>query len=457
MFQKLEKVMLPLAEKIAQNKYLLSIRNGFLVSTPLLIAGSFFLLIANFPIPAWADFLSTTIVNHNTGETLEQLISKPADATFTIMAIFAVVGIGYNFAKELKTNAIFGAGVSVMSWFLLMPYRVTGNINVDGLSDPVSAQLTGISLGWIGAKGIFVGILCAFISVHLYNFASKKGWVIKMPTGVPQMVEDSFAALIPAAFVMMIFFAINLGLAFAGTNAFDLIFTFLQTPLLRLGNTMGATVIAYIFLHIFWFFGVNGSSVVGAVFNPILLTLSLQNVDYFKNGVGSPNIINAQFQDLFATFGGAGSTLSLIVAMLFFCRSKRVKELGKLSLIPGIFGINEPIIFGLPVVLNPLILIPFVLVPTFNIVVSYTVMKLGMVPITNGILIPWTTPIVISGFLSTNWAGAVLQLFLLVSGVFMYMPFIKIMDNQYLREEKQAEEDKAFDDITEEMLSFDDL
>ena len=134
-------------------------------------------------------------------------------------------------------------------------------------------------------------------------------------------------------------------------------------PLLNLGDTLGAMIIAYIFLHLFWFFGVNGGSVVGAVFNPILQTLSVENIEFFKTGVGEGHIICQQFQDLFATFGGCGSTLSLIIAMLLFCKSKRITELGKLSLVPGIFGINEPIVFVLPIVLNPTMIIPFILVP----------------------------------------------------------------------------------------------
>ena len=210
MFSKLEKIMLPLAEKIGRNKYLIAIRNGFLVSTPLLIAGSFFLLLANFPIPQWINFLETTVINSKTGTTLAEMITKPADATFTIMAVFAVVGIGYSFAKEIKANPIFGAAVTLMSWFLLMPYSVTGEVTVEGMANPVSATLTTLPLSWVGAKGIFIGIICAFVSVNLYQFAVNRKWVIKMPEGVPPMVEDSFAALIPGAFVMLIFFALNL-------------------------------------------------------------------------------------------------------------------------------------------------------------------------------------------------------------------------------------------------------
>ena len=144
--------------------------------------------------------------------------------------------------------------------------------------------------------------------------------------------------------------------------------------------------------------------------------------------------------------------------MLLFCKSKRITNLGKLSFVPGIFGINEPIVFGLPIVLNPTLLIPFVLVPTVNIVISYFAMAMNLVPICSGINIPWTTPIVISGFLATNWAGALLQVLLLILGIFIYMPFIKIMDKQYLEEENNMQNDEEEeDDITLDDLSFDDL
>lgn len=448
MMKKLEKVLMPLAEAIGRNKYLMSIRDGFLLSTPLLIGGSIFLLIANFPIPAWIEFLEGTVVNQATGRTLASYIAKPADATFTIMAVFAVMGIAYSFAEKLGTNKLFGAATALVSWFLIMPYTVTGEVDVNGVAQAVS--LTGVPLGWLGAKGIFVGIFCAFISVHIYTFVEKRGWTIKMPAGVPPTVEESFAALIPAAVVMTIFFAVNLIFGYMGTDVFQIIFEFLQTPLLNLGDTLGAMVIAYIFLHIFWFFGVNGGSVVGAVFNPILQTLSAGNV------AGEHHIICQQFQDLFATFGGAGSTLSLVIAMLLFCKSKRIKNLGKMSLVPGIFGINEPILFGLPIVLNPAMLVPFILVPTINIVISYFAMAMNFVPICSGVNIPWTTPLVISGFLATNWVGAILQAILLVLGVFIYMPFIKILDKQYLQEEmSNVEEDD--EDISLDDLSFDDL
>ena len=277
MLNKLESVLMPLAEKIGKNKYLIAIRDGFLLSMPLLIVGSFFLLIANFPIPGWTDFWARFF-----GDNWASYFSKPTDATFSIMAVLAVIGIGYSFAEQMNVDKLFGAAIALVSWFLIMPYEIL----VDG-----GSSVTGIPLNWVGSKGIFVGIIVAFLSVHIYAWVNKKGWVIKMPDGVPPTVAKSFSALIPAGISILVFFIMNI--VFAMTpykNAFNFIFTILQTPLLRLGNTLPAMVIAYIFLHLFWFFGVNGGSVVGAVFNPILQTLSADNLAAFQAGQALPNI-----------------------------------------------------------------------------------------------------------------------------------------------------------------------
>lgn len=446
MNEKLESIFMPLAEAIGRNKYLMSIRDGFLVSTPLLIIGSLFLLVGNFPIQAWTDFIAD--------QGWAGFIGKPASATFDIMAILATLGIAYAFAGRMNVDKIFGAATALVSWFTVMPFTISTT-----LDSGEALTVSGIPFDWVGSKGIFIGIACAFLSVHIYAWVNSRGWVIKMPEGVPPTVEQSFSALIPGGVVVFVFFAINWIFALTPYgSAFQFVFEILQAPLLSLGNTLGAMVIAYIFLHFFWFFGVNGGSVVGAVFNPILQTLAAENAQALQAGLPIPNIISQQFQDLFATFGGCGSTLSLLIAMILFCKSKRVTELAKLSLVPGIFGINEPIVFGLPIVLNPTILVPFVLVPTVNIVISYIVMSMGLVPYCNGIQLPWTTPVIISGFLSTNWAGAVLQAVLLVIGVFIYLPFIKMIDKQYLQEEANAKnQNEEDDDFSLDDVNFDEL
>ena len=171
--------------------------------------------------------------------------------------------------------------------------------------------------------------------------------------------------------------------------------------------------------------------------NPILQTLSLENATAYKLGKIIPNIISSQFKNFFSTFGGCGSTLSLILAMIFFCKSKRIREIAKISIIPALFGINEPVLFGLPIILNPMMLIPFVMVPLINIIITYILMSIGIVPFCNGLQIPWNTPIILSGLLVTNWAGALLQIILLILGVILYLPFIKKLDSKYIEEENQ--------------------
>ena len=442
MLDKLESIFMPLAEKIGKNKYLISIRDGFLLTTPLLIIGSFFLLIANFPINNWTEFWARFF-----GENWTAYMAKPTSATFDIMAILAVVGIAYSFSRELNVDKLSGAAVAVVSWFILMPYKVT-----DG-----SVTLNGIPLDWVGSKGIFIGIITVFVSVHIYAWVIKKGWIIKMPKGVPPAVTQSFAALVPSAVVLGVFFLANSLIAITPyDNAFNFIFKFLQQPLLVLGNTLGAVLVAMGFQHFFWFFGINGGSIVGSIMQPILTPLSMENLSAFQAGTALPNVINQQFYDLFTTFGGAGSTLSMLIAMIIVCRSQRIKNLSKISVVPALFGINEPVIFGLPVVLNPTILIPFLLTPLINILISYFSMVSGLVPFTSGVSMPWTTPVIISGFLTTGWRGALLQLILVILGVFIYMPFVKMMDKQYKKEELQAIE-SSDDDVSLDDLSFDDL
>ncbi|HJG02231.1 MAG TPA: PTS cellobiose transporter subunit IIC [Enterococcus hirae] len=435
----LEKVLTPMAKTVGENKYLIAIRDGFLLSTPLLIVGSLFLVLTNFPIPNWNEWMAGFL-----GENWAVMLNKPATASFDIMTILAVGGIGYSLAKQFKVDAMQAAIISLVSFFIVTPF--TTLFTPEGSTEVF--EVGSLPLRWMGSSGLFLGMVVALVATRMI----RTGWTIKMPDGVPPTVVKSFEALIPS-FVILTFFMVANWVASLTTygNLQEILFKFLQTPLLSLGNTLGAMIIAYLFLHFFWFFGINGSSVVGAVFNPVLRALSIENLNAFKDGHEIPNIITGQFQDMFATFGGGGSTLSLILIMILVCKSQRVKKLSQLSLVPGIFGINEPIIFGLPIVLNPIILIPFALVPTINIIIAYFCMDLGLVAYTNGIQLPWTTPPIISGFLVSGWQASVLQGLLILLGMAVYYPFIKVLDNQYLKEELEAEESTA------EEINFDDF
>ena len=442
MFDELENVLMPLAVKLGQNKILIAVRDGFLITTPLVIVGSIFLLFANFPIPGWSEFWAGMF-----GTGWESWVTRVSGSVFNTVGFFSCLGTAYAYGREKKTDPIQAAAVAVIAFLILTPNKLI----VEGVADPIS----GLSFDHLGTNGIFVGLLVALISVEIYAYTTKRGWTIKMPDGVPPAVTKSFAALIPSALVMLLFFVINIlfGMTPFGT-VHDFIFNVLQMPLKGAGNTLTAQIFYSLACTIFWFFGINGPAVANSVFAPILRILTMENLDAFQAGKDLPNIFTDPFSNFFTNFGGGGSTLSLVIIMVLFCKSKRIKELGKLSLVPGIFGINEPIIFGLPVVLNPIIIIPFIAVPMVNLLLSTLVTNLGIIPYTTGVSLPWTTPIGFSGYLSTgSLVASVWQLILLAIGCLIYYPFIMALDKQYLKDEREAEQAKS-----EELeLSFDDI
>lgn len=447
MFDVLEKAMMPLAEKLGKNKVLVAIRDGFLITTPLIIVGSLFLLFSNFPIPGWEDFWTGIL-----GDQWSSWFGNVSGAVFDVVGFLSCFGTAYAYGRELEVDSIQAAAVAIVGFLILTPMSM--------LVDGVEGSLGAIDLQYLGTNGIFLGLVVALVSVRIYAYVSKKGWTIKMPDGVPPAVSKSFEALIPSGIVMVIFFFVRIGFEFTSyETVHNFIFEILQTPLKGAGNTLLAQIIYSLACTIFWFFGINGPAVANSVFAPVTKVLTMENLNALQAGKDLPNIFTDPFSNFFTNFGGGGSTLSLVIVMVLFCKSQRIKKLGNLSLIPGIFGINEPIIFGLPIVLNPIIIIPFILTPTINLLLSTLVTKLGIIPYTTGVALPWTTPIGFSGYLSTgSLVAAVWQFLLLALGCVIYYPFIKTLDKQYLKEEAEAsnktveEEDISFDDI-----SFDDL
>lgn len=445
MFSKLENVLMPIAEKLSSNKVLIAIRDGFLITTPLIIVGSIFLLIANFPITGWEEFWINIF-----GADWTSWFTNVSRATFNMIALLSCIGTGYAYARELDGDAIQGAGVAFVSFIILMPTRI-GFTGVDGPD-----TLSGISFEYIGSNGIFLALITSLISVRIFNWVYKKGWTIKMPAGVPPAVAMSFAALVPSAIVITTFFFIRIGISLTSfETAHNLIYEVLQTPLQGAGNTLIAQIIYGLACTVFWFFGINGPAVANSVFAPISKVLTMENLEAFQAGMPLPNIFTDPFSNFFTNFGGGGSTLSLVIVMVLFCKSKRITQLGRLSLLPGIFGINEPIIFGLPIVLNPILIVPFVSVPLINLVLSTIITRLEIIPYTTGVPLPWTTPIGFSGYLST---GSILaggwQILLLILGCAIYYPFIKMLDKQYLKDEEEAREKEHEENFE---LSFDDV
>ena len=445
---KLEKFLMPLADVLTKNRVLIAIRDGFLITTPLLIVGSIFLLIANFPIPGWESAIANVL-----GPDWTEWFTAVSRASFNCTGLLTALGTGYAMAREFGGDKIQGAAVAAVAFFILMP---TSHIATDAEGALVEgATVSGLSFDYIGPNGIFMALICAILGVWLFCYAYKKGWTIKMPQGVPPAVMDSFAALVPSAIVMACAFLIRIVFSFTefGTMQ-DFIVAILQTPLEGLGDTLGANLLYTFMCSFLWFFGINGPAVANSVYF-IGNVLTAKQLMAFEAGQALPYIFTNPFSNFFTNFGGGGSTLSLVILMVTVCKSKRIKQLGRLSIVPGFFGINEPIIFGLPIVLNPIIIIPFIFVPMINLTLSYWATLADIIPRTTGVSLPWTTPIGFSGWLSTgSWKAALWQIFLLVLGILIYYPFIKTLDKKYLEDEQKAE---ASAEEAEEDFDFADL
>jgi PTS system cellobiose-specific IIC component len=428
---KLQDVLSPIAFKLDQNRYLTAIKSGFFGAMSLLILGSVFLLIANLPITGYPEMMAGLL-----GENWQNYFMVPYDMTMEIITPFVIVGIAKSLSNYYKVDDIGGILLSLASFLILTPTLADGE------------GLRGIPMTNLSASGLFVGMIGAICTVEIYRYVVQKGWIIKLPDSVPENVSRSFSALIPGFFVIVIFNLIRIGFGMTGyETAHNFIFEILQAPLLALGRTLPAYLIAQFFTMLLWFFGIHGANVVGAVMSPIWLSLTVENASAYASGEALPNIITSQFGANFVTLGGSGATIGLALVTAFFAKSKQYKTLGRLSLGPGLFNINEPLFFGIPLVLNPIMMIPLFLAPLTMAISTYFVMSIGLVPFTNGANIPWTTPPIISGFLVSGWQGAVWQTIQIVMSAAIYYPFFKIVDQKaYLT---QTEGEEAVEEIVE--------
>lgn len=406
--------LLPVANKLASNRYLSILRDAFMLAFPLTMFGSIVVVICNLPF-----------LNDEMKAILNELLGSGQSATMSIMTVFVTFGIGYYLSKSYGVEGIFGGAISFASFLILTPFFVT--------SDSGETISNVLSLDRLGAKGMFLGMIVSFIAAEIYSRTSRKGWQIKMPDSVPPAVAKSFAALIPAILTLSIFTAINaivtVGL---NTNLHDVIYNIIQVPLVGLGSSIWATLLAIFFIQFLWFFGLHGQILVNSVMDPVWNTLMFENLEAYKAGEHLPHIITKPFMEVFTVgLGGSGMTLAVVIIMAFFLRKKQYRDVGRLALGAGIFNVNEPVIFGLPIVLNATILIPWVIAPIIVTAFNYFVMAIGIVPAPTGVSVPWTVPIFFSGIIATNsLAGGLLQIvdFILVG--FIWYPFLRMLDKQ---------------------------
>ncbi|WP_163527063.1 PTS cellobiose transporter subunit IIC [Halobacillus ihumii] len=419
----LENILMPVADKLNNNRYLTSLRDGFMIALPLIIFGSIFVVIANLP------FLDMLIGEEAYAE--YQAALAPASAgTLSIMATFVIVGIGYKLTEYYEGEAIYG-GVTALAAFLILTPQVLGDV-------------TGvIATENLGAKGMFLGIFTAFTAAELYRFFVEKDWTIKMPQGVPGAVSRSFSALLPITFTLSIFLMVRIIFSYTPFgDVQNFIYTVVQAPLTALGSGLPATIAAVLLIQIFWFFGLHGQIIVNSVMDPIWYSLATENLAAFQAGEEVPHIVSKQFIDSFIVgMGGSGMTLAVILGIFLIGKSRQMKEIGKIGAPAGIFNVNEPIIFGLPIIMNPIVLLPWLVAPVVVTVITYMSMASGLVPPPTGVIVPWTTPTILNGAIATNsWQGGVLQAFNIGIVFLIWWPFLKILDNQYYESERDDEE-----------------
>ena len=418
----------PIAYKLNANRYLSAIKEGFFGAMSLLIIGSMFLLVANLPIPGYADFMAGVF-----GADWTQFFMVPFDMTMNIMTIFVMIGMAKDLCKTYGIDDVAGIIYALVGFLILTPSILSTD------------NAAGIPMGNLSASGLFLGMMSTVLAVEIVRFVLGRGWTIKMPDSVPANVARSFDALIPGLFVILVFDILKLIFAmtsFETAQAF--IFEIIQAPLTSIGATLPATILVVILETLLFSFGLHGPNILGAVMNPIWLTLTAENASAYAAGEVLPNIVNAQFYANFIKIGGAGATFGLALLCLFVAKSSQFKTLGKLAIGPAIFNINEPLIFGMPTVLNPILMIPFIVSPVVMTTLTYILMNIGLIPLTNGVNIPWTTPPIISGFLISGWQGAVWQVIEMGLSALIFYPFFKLEDNKaYQIEMGQIEADES--------------
>ncbi|MBC2478550.1 PTS sugar transporter subunit IIC, partial [Clostridium beijerinckii] len=306
---------------------------------PLIIIGSIFMILANFPMPGYANF-----VNGIFGAGFTTKLLYPIRVTFDIVAILAVISISYQLAKDREVDGLSAGTLSLAAFLMLTPVQTIDVVLQNGDKLSLGKVLPTANLS---AGGLIVAILTAIIATEIFIFVVKKNWVVKMPESVPPAVAKSFTAITPGLIILVVFFLIRLG--FESTSyqtVFAFITKFVGAPLALVGLSFGgmfATVSLYSF---FWTLGIHGTRVVFGVMDSILLPAMDQNRSALEAGHQLPNIVTLQFYDNFVnSLGGCGATLGLIICIILIGKSRQVKSIGKLALAPAIFNISEPIIF----------------------------------------------------------------------------------------------------------------
>lgn len=414
------------AGKIQQNRYMSAISNGLMSTLPFLIIGAFSTLFSALAWEPYQNFIAP----------VKGIIGLASTMTTGIIALYAVFFIAYRLAQAFDKDPLIPAATALLSFLILTPVQSFDTVRA-------------IPLQWLGAQGLFVAMIVGLLASRLYIWVVDRNWTIKMPEGVPPTVVKTFSGLIPAILVALLFVVtagIFMQTSFVTVHQF--IYTYLQVPLEGLGGSLGALIIALIIMQALWLFGIHGAIVILAIVKPIWMSLDLANLEAFQAGTAMPNIIGMAFWYIFANYA---PMLGFALLLVFMAKSKQLKTIGKLGLPGTFFSIHEPLIFGIPVVLNPILIIPFIAAPIVCSVLGYFATTIGLLPAPIGIYPAFGTPIFALGFIEGSWKLALAQLILIPICMLIYYPFFRVLDKQAVGRELEAQADlekKSNDGLT---------
>ncbi|MGL4253761.1 MAG: PTS cellobiose transporter subunit IIC [Fusobacteriaceae bacterium] len=439
----IEEKLMPIAGKVGQNRYLNAIKDGFVYTMPFLIIGSFILLMVNLPFTDTNNVLYMEWYAKLMGAYKGDLV-QPFYVSMGIMSLFVSYGIGMSLSTSYGLNGSTGGFLSMYAFLLTsakLDWLPVGQ--AEGATSlfliPQGGWMPVMDARYLDAKGLFTAIIGGIIAIEIFRLLVQKKFVIKLPDSVPPAIAKSFELLIPIVIVTIVFHAVNV---FAIKN-FNIMLPEIIlkafAPLLNMSDSLISVIFIIIITHLLWFAGLHGTNIVVAIINSITLSNLAVNQAALQAGEALPKVFAGGFLDAFVYIGGAGATLGLALAMMV-SKNDHIKSIGKLSVIPAVFNINEPIMFGAPIVMNPLLFIPFVGIPVLNACIAWFATKMNLVGkiVT---LVPWTTPGPVGAFLATNFSitALILSCALVALSFFLYLPFLRVYEKT-LNESEVGEE-----------------
>lgn len=417
-FSFLENTLAPIAGRVGAQRHVMAIRDAFIGAIPFIIVGSFLLVIAFPPFGDNATNIWSTFAHDH-----KEQIMAPFNYTMGIMTLWIVSGLGYNLARNYKTLNPHLAGLLSLSTFLLVSAPiVNGGMSVDNMS----------------GKGIFTAMLIGIYIPEMMNFLHKKNIGLKLPEQVPEKIRQSFDLLIPVAVVILTIYPLNLFIYHETGLIIPEAIMQLFEPLVSASDSLGAVLLVTLIAQVLWWAGVHGAAITGGIIAPFVLSNLTVNQKALENGVAGidlPTIFAQPLIDFFIQFGGSGATMALVL-LFIRSRAQHLRAIGKMSLIPGIFNINEPVSFGTPIVMNPTFFIPWILSPLACGTLTWFAFKFHLLHRIVSIP-PWTAPAPIGAMWATNWSVVALFVVganLIISGL-IYYPFFKIYEKQLLADE----------------------